>query len=330
MVITRTPFRVSFFGGGTDFPIFFDECGGAVLNTSIDKYCYITARYLPPFFDHKYRVRYTKREETNSIDDISHPSVRACLQHVDLPYGVEILHTSDIPAMSGIGSSSSFTVGLLNALYTLKGTDITKSELCMEALHIEQTILKENVGSQDQTVAAHGGLNHIQFNKDQAPLVSPVAIPRHRRKELESHLMLFFTGFSRISSVIAKEQIKETPNKHLELLEMKTMVASAMELLMSEHPIEGFGDLLHESWMIKKTLTSHVSAPAIDEFYERARCAGAIGGKLCGAGAGGFLLIFAKPDDQPNVKRALNDLLHVPFAFEDKGSHIIFNQRNNL
>lgn len=330
MVITRTPFRVSFFGGGTDFPIFFNECGGAVLNTSIDKYCYITARYLPPFFDHKYRVRYTQREEANTIDEIDHPSVRACLHHVDLPYGVEILHTSDIPAMSGIGSSSSFTVGLLNALYTLKGTDMTKSELCMEALHIEQTVLKENVGCQDQTVAAHGGLNHIQFQKNQAPLVSPVSIPRHRRKELESHLMLFFTGFSRVSSDIAKEQIKETPNKQAELISMRKMVSDSLDLLLSDRPIAQFGDMLHESWMIKKTLTCRISNPEIDAFYEKARLTGAIGGKLCGAGAGGFLMIFAHPNYQPAIKNALSDLLYVPFAFEDKGSHIIFNQRNQL
>lgn len=324
MVITRTPFRVSFFGGGTDFPVFFNDHGGQVLSTSIDKYCYIMARELPPFFDYKYRIRYTKREETNSIDEVTHPSVRACLQYVDLPYGVEIVHSSDIPAMSGIGSSSAFTVGLLNALYLLKGIELSKQELCQKALYIEQTILAENVGSQDQTASSYGGLNHISFSADASPDVSPIELSSQRLDELQSSLMLFFTGFSRISSDIASAQIKETPNKIPELLEMKKLVDQGMELLNSEVPIDYFGELLHTSWCYKRTLTDRVTNQDIDDLYEQARAAGAIGGKLCGAGAGGFLLLFVPMEKQVQVKQALSHLLHVPFQFEEHGSHVIF------
>ncbi len=326
MIITRTPFRVSFFGGGTDYPAFYEEHGGAVLSTSIDKYCYITARTLPPFFDHKYRIRYTEREETNAINEISHPSVRACLNHLNMERGIEIVHTSDIPAMSGIGSSSSFTVGLLHALYALEKIDITKSELCQDALHIEQQILKENVGSQDQTIASYGGLNNIRFCAETHPVVSPIAITRERRKELESHLMLFFTGFSRISSEIAKAQIQATPFKTSELKSMEQMVIEAVKILYAEdRSILHFGEMLHESWMVKKSLTEQISNTVIDDIYSRSRQAGAIGGKLCGAGAGGFLLLFVEPEKQARVKDALSELLHVPFRFEQRGSHIIFS-----
>ena len=324
MIITRTPFRVSFFGGGTDFPVFFNDHGGQVLSTSIDKYCYIMVRELPPFFDYKYRIRYTKREETNSIDEVTHPSVRACLQYVDLPYGVEIVHSSDIPAMSGIGSSSAFTVGLLNALYLLKGIELSKQELCQKALYIEQTILAENVGSQDQTASSYGGLNHISFSAGVNPDVSPIELSSQRQDELQSSLMLFFTGFSRISSDIASAQIKETPNKIPELLEMKKLVDQGIELLNSEVPIDYFGELLHTSWCYKRTLTDRVTNQDIDDLYELARAAGAIGGKLCGAGAGGFLLLFVPMEKQAQVKQALSHLLHVPFQFEELGSHVIF------
>ncbi|KMT66588.1 kinase [Catenovulum maritimum] len=326
MIITRTPFRISFFGGGTDFPAFYDKHGGTVLSTTIDKYCYITARYLPPFFDHKYRIRYTKREETNSIDEISHPSVRACLNYAEITDGIEIVHTSDIPAMSGIGSSSSFTVGLLHSLYALKGLDVTKSELCQDALEIEQKILKENVGSQDQTAAAYGGLNKIKFSSNRHPIVSPIAIKRERRKELERHLMLFFTGFSRISSVVAAEQIKNTPSKIIELNAMKEMVTHAINILDdSSIPINEFGCLLHEAWMLKKSLTHKISNSEIDQMYEAAIAAGATGGKLCGAGAGGFMLLFVEPNKQSKVKSSLSKFLHVPFSFEQRGTHIVFS-----
>lgn len=328
MIITRTPFRVSFFGGGTDFPVFYDEHGGEVLSTSIDKYCYITVRELPPFFDHKYRIRYTKREETNSILDIQHPSVRACLLHMEIRDGMEVLHTSDIPAMSGIGSSSSFTVGLLHALYAYNDERVSKSELCQGALHIEQQMLNENVGSQDQTAAAYGGLNVIKFKKNRQPIVSPIAIQRHRRVQLESNLMLFFTRFSRVSDTIAKTQIEKTPTLTKELSFMKSMVEQAIEILVDESlSLNNFGELLHDSWEIKRTLTEKITNPEIDQYYQIARQAGAIGGKLCGAGGGGFFMLFVPPEKQKSVKEALHELLHVPFKFDFSGAQIIYNSR---
>ncbi|REL34839.1 kinase [Thalassotalea euphylliae] len=328
MIITRTPFRVSFFGGGSDFPAFYDEHGGAVLSTSIDKFCYITVRELPPFFDHKYRIRYTKREETNSILDINHPSVRACLQHMEVQEGLEVLHTSDIPAMSGIGSSSSFTVGLLNALHAYRDEKVSKSELCQGALHVEQAMLEENVGSQDQTAASYGGFNKITFKKNMQPLVSPVAIQRHRRVALENHLMLFFTRFSRVSDTIAKTQIEKTPALTSELSSMRAMVEQAIEILVNEsNSLDQFGELMHDSWQIKRTLTEKITNPEIDGYYEKARAAGAIGGKLCGAGGGGFFMLFVPPEKQETVKKALHNLLHVPFNFDFGGTQVIYNSK---
>jgi len=326
MIITRTPFRISFFGGGTDFPAFYNEHDGAVLSTTIDKYCYITVRELPPYFDHKYRIRYTKREEVNSLVEIQHPSVRASLLHMGIQEGLEIVHTSDIPAMSGIGSSSSFTVGLLHALYSLNKEKVSKSELCQDALHIEQSMLNENVGSQDQTAAAYGGFNKIKFKRNAQPIVSPVAIQRHRRVQLENNLMFFFTRFSRLSDTIAKAQISKTPQLTTELSSMKSMVNQAIDILSDErNDLNQFGELLHDTWKIKRTLTDKITNPDIDKYYELARDAGAIGGKLCGAGGGGFFLFFVPPEKQTAVKIALAELLHVPFGFEFKGTQVVFN-----
>ena len=218
MIISRTPLRISFFGGGTDFPAFYDENGGAVLSTSINKYSYVICRYLPPFFDYKYRIRYTEREETTSISQIRHPSVRECLNFVNLDdRGIEIQHNADLPAMAGLGSSSAFTVGLLNSLYALKGQLTTKRQLALEAIHMEQDMIKENVGSQDQTAAAFGGLNKIEFGGKRKIWVNPITIDSDRITFLQSHLMLFFTGFPRNASEIAEEQIKRTPEKTKEL-----------------------------------------------------------------------------------------------------------------
>jgi len=324
MIITRTPFRISFFGGGSDYPNFFREHGGSVLSTSIDKYCYLTCRYLPPFFDHKYRVRYTRREETQTIDEIQHPSVRACLKHLNFTKGVEVLHTSDLPAMSGIGSSSAFTVGLLKSLHAMKGRTLTKKELCLEALEIEQDHLKEHVGSQDQAVASFGGFNRIDFSEKRKINVLPMNIDASKLEHLQDHLMLFFTGFSRIAAHIAQEQIDQTPFKIRELSMMKEMVDEATEILKFSSFID-FGKLLHESWMLKKSLTSKISTPEIDSLYETARRAGAVGGKLCGAGGGGFMLLFVQPEKQKQVKKALKKLVEVPFRFEDLGSQFIHN-----
>ncbi len=326
MIITRTPFRISFFGGGTDYPVFFKEHGGAVLSTTINKYCYITCRYLPPFFDHKFRIRYSNREETQTIDEIVHPSVRECLKYMGIEKGVEILHTSDIPAMSGIGSSSSFTVGLLNALYALKGEVVTKRRLAFDAIHVEQNMIFEPVGSQDQTAAAFGGFNRIEFGERKDGLfVQTIPINGDKLEYLQSCFLFYFTGFPRYASDVSKLQIEQTPKKITELNLMKGMVDEAINILNG--PVEKFdefGKLLHESWMLKRELTKLISNSNIDDIYEAAIHAGALGGKLCGAGAGGFIILFVPPEKQNKVKDKLKDLLLVPIRFENLGSHIVF------
>lgn len=327
MIISRTPFRISFFGGGTDYPAWYNENGGRVLSTSINKYCYITCRYLPPFFDYKYRIVYSLREETNEISEIKHPSVRECLKFMNLDKGVEIHHDGDLPAKTGLGSSSSFTVGLLNALYALKGRMVTKKQLALGAICVEQERIKENVGSQDQMVAAFGGLNKINFAKGHNIEVQPVTLSAERIDLFQDHLMLFFTGFSRRASEIASEQIKETPNKIKELKDMCAMVGGAIEILNdSKTLLDEFGKLLGESWKLKRSLTSKVSTPVIDQIYETAVRAGATGGKLLGAGGGGFILFFVKPQLQSRVREELKGLLYVPFRFENLGSQIIYYQ----
>jgi len=325
MIISRTPFRVSFFGGGTDYPIFYEENGGAVLSTSINKYCYVICRYLPPFFDYKYRIRYTQREETQTIAEIKHPSVRECLNFVNLDRGVEIQHNADLPAMSGLGSSSAFTVGLLNGLYALKGKMTTKRRLALDAIHVEQEMVKENVGSQDQTIAAFGGFNKIVFGGPQKIAVFPVAIDRNKLESLQNHLMLFFTGFPRNASEIAGEQIRKTLEKKRELTTMMEMVEEAINILNeSAGSLIDFGKLLHETWKLKHSLTPRITTPFVDEVYEAGLEAGASGGKLLGAGGGGFILFFVKPELQHNVKEKLKKLLYVPFTFENLGSQIIY------
>lgn len=326
MIISRTPFRISFFGGGTDYPVWYEENRGAVLSTSINKYCYINCRYLPPFFPYNYRIRYTLQEEVRSVSEIKHPSVRECLGFVDLGNcGVEIQHNADLPAMSGLGSSSSFTVGLLNVLYALKGKMVTKRQLALDAIHIEQDRIKENVGSQDQTAAAFGGLNKIEFGGEQKITVYPITICKEKLDLLQRSIMLFFAGFPRTASEIAAEQIKKTPEKKKELKTMLELVEAAVDVLNdNKDSLDDFGKLLHESWMIKRSLTPRISNPSIDEIYETARGAGALGGKLLGAGEGGFMLFFVNPELQPKVKEKLNKLLYVPFTFENLGSQIIY------
>lgn len=323
MIISRTPFRISFFGGGTDYPVWYTENGGAVLNTTIDKYCYISCRYLPPFFKHKYLIRYRLREEVSSVSQIKHPSVRECLKFMRIDRGIEIVHTSDLPARSGIGSSSTFTVGFLNALYALKGRMVGKRCLASNALYIEQDIIGENVGSQDQVAAAFGGLNRIEFNGKESFLVQPITVDQSKVKELQDHLMFFFTGFSRTASEIAAEQIQNTSSKTAVLYAMKDMVEEAVNVLNSRREKIGrFGELLEESWKLKKSLSSRVTTDVIDGMYDTAVKAGAIGGKLCGAGGGGFMLLFVPPRKQRMVKEALRELLYVPFHFETLGSQI--------
>ena len=316
--------RVSFFGGGTDYPVWYEENGGVVLSTTINKYCYISCRYLPPFFPHKYRIRYTSREETQTIDEINHPSVRECLNYLKIEKGIEMVHTSDIPAQSGVGSSSAFTVGFLNALYALMGKMVTKRQLAREAIHVEQNLIKENVGSQDQVAVAFGGLNKIEFGSEKDFYVYPVTITNDKLLLLQKHLMLFYSGFSRTASDIAGEQIKNTPGKKKELQVMKEMVEEAVNILNRDSiEVRDFGRLLHESWEIKRNLTNVISTSEIDDIYETARKAGAIGGKLLGAGGGGFILLFAEPEIQPKIKERLNNLIYVPFSFEKLGSQVI-------
>lgn len=330
MVISRTPFRISFFGGGTDYPAWYRENGGVVLGATIDKYCYVTVRYLPPFFDYKYRIRYTQREETQTIDEIKHPSVRECLRFLEFDRGVEMQHNADLPAQSGIGSSSSFTVGLLNALCALRGKMVTKRQLALDAIHIEQDRIRENVGSQDQTFAAFGGFNRITFGGEQQVVIHPVIINSQRLALLQKYCVLFFTGFSRNASDIAGEQIKKIPERTKELQTMKQLANEAINLVCSDgaNP-EEFGKLLHENWEVKRSLTSKISTSAIDEIYQTGRNAGAIGGKLLGAGGGGVILFFIKPQLQPVLKQKLRRLIHIPFKFEDQGSQIIYYKPND-
>lgn len=324
MIISRTPFRISFFGGGTDYPAWYREHPGAVLGTTIDKYCYITCRYLPPFFDHWSRVIYSRVENVRSLDEIQHPSVRECLRMLNVREGVEIHHDADLPARTGLGSSSAFTVGLLHALNALQGRMSSKMDLAMSAIHVEQNLIRENVGSQDQILTAWGGLNRIDFRGDHQIRVTPIILTSERLQALQEHLMLVFTGLVRTASDIAEAQIQATPKRQRELELLCAMVDEAVRLLSENAALEDFGKLLHEAWTLKRSLTDRISTSAIDELYELARGAGAIGGKLLGAGGGGFMLLFVRPEDQNRVRQRLNRLLVVPFAFESMGSQIIY------
>ena len=329
MIITRTPFRISFFGGGTDYPAWYKKNGGSVLSTSIDKYCYITCRPLPPFFDYKFRIAYSKLETAKHTRNIDHPSVRESLKFMDMEKsGISISYDADLPARSGLGSSSAFTVGLLNALHGLKGKIVNKQQLAMDAIYVEQMLIKENVGSQDQIVTAHGGLNRIDFSNDGDINISPVIVSPKRLKDLQSHLMLFFTGFSRTASAIAAEQIKKIPKKQNELKIMHQMVDESISILDGNKSINEFGKLLDKSWQIKRELSSKISTPAIDEIYNRAMAAGATGGKLLGAGGGGFMLIFARPEYHKSIRQKLSKLIYVPFSFENSGSRVIYYSAN--
>lgn len=325
MVITRTPFRISFFGGGTDYPIWYQEHGGAVLSATINKYCYVICRFLPPFFDCKYRIRYREQEEVQHISQIKHPSARECLNFLNFERGIEMQHNADVPGMSGLGSSSAFTVGFLNALYALRGGEVTKKQLALDAIHVEQKMIKENVGSQDQTNVTFGGLNKIEFGGEEVIRVMPVSLEPGRLHEFQDHLMLFFTGFARNSSEIAAVQISSTPDKAKELRALRGMVDDAYKIMVSKKKnIDEIGDLLHEGWTIKRSLTNKISTATIDEIYTTARNAGARGGKLLGAGGGGFMLFFVCPEKQNKVKAALKHLVHVPFKFESEGSRVIY------
>jgi len=328
MIISRTPFRVSFFGGSTDYPAWYKNHPGAVLATSINKYCYISCRYLPPFFEHKYRVVYSKIETVKDKMQIQHPVVRAAIGLMKIDKGLEIHHDGDLPARTGLGSSSSFTVGMLHALYALNGIMPTKKQLALEAINLERNILKENVGSQDQITASIGGFNRIDFDSGSKNefIETPIMIGNNRKQDLQNHLMLFFTGISRYASDVAKKQIENIPNKTQQLKIMYQMVEEAISILNAEGPLSKFGDLLHESWMLKRELSEGITNRYVDEIYEVARKEGALGGKLLGAGGGGFILIFAPPEKHSAIENKLKDLLRVPFEFENQGSQIVMFQ----
>lgn len=324
MIITSTPLRISFFGGGTDYPVWYREHGGAVLATTIDKSCYITCRYLPPFFEYHSRVSYSKVENVEHNWSIQHPSVRACLQFMQLEEGVEIQHVADLPARTGLGTSSAFTVGLLLGLYALQQRMRDKHSLAADAIHVEQDLIPEAVGSQDQVSAAYGGFNRIDFRTDGSIDVRRVLASTDRLAELQDHLALFFTGFSRTASEVATEQIRLTPDRRRELHLMHEMVGEAESIVSdSSRPIEDFGKLLNEAWQVKRTLTNKISSPLIDEIYEAGRSAGALGGKLLGAGGGGFMLFFVRPEQREELRARLHRLLCVPISFSTKGSQVV-------
>ncbi len=324
MIISRTPFRISFFGGGTDYPAWYRRHGGAVLATTIDKYCYITCRHLPPFFEHKIRIVYSKIENCHSVDEVAHPAVREVLRFLNIDRGIEIHHDGDLPARSGMGTSSSFTVGLLHALHALEGRMPSKKQLAAEAIHIEQECIGETVGSQDQVSAAYGGLNHIVFHPNGDTSVQPVTISKDRLGELNAHLMLFYTGLKRTASEIAASYVGNGDEKKRERRVRKDLVDESISILVSGQQITDFGELLHEAWQAKRNLSAQVSNPMVDQIYEEAMSAGAAGGKLIGAGGGGFMLLFVPPAFQDKVREKLKGLLHVPFRFEYSGSQIIF------
>jgi len=324
MIISRTPFRISFFGGGTDYPTWVERHGGAVLSTSIDKYNYITCRELPPFFQHKHRLTYSKVEDVSDLSEIQHPAIRAVLPDYLEAEGLEIHCDADLPARSGIGSSSSFMVGLLHVLEAMKGRRVTPDWLAREAIRYEQEVLGETVGYQDQIAAAFGGLNIIHFMPKGNFKVEPLILPRGRKDELKKHFMLFFTGFARFASEIAKSQVENFEKKSAELHRMRGMVDDAVSILAEGKDLRIFGELLHDAWMYKRSMSGKVSTDQIDEIYDKARKHGAIGGKLLGAGGGGFFLFFVEPERQSELRAALKDLICVNFNFETDGSRIVY------
>jgi D-glycero-alpha-D-manno-heptose-7-phosphate kinase len=326
MIISRTPYRISFFGGGTDYPAWYLKEGGAVLSATIDKYCYISARRLPPFFSERHRIVWSHIETVASISEILHPAVREGLRFLGFTNaeGVEIHHQGDLPARSGIGSSSTFAVGLIRALTALRGENLSKYQLALKALELEQTILKENVGSQDQIAAAYGGLNVVKFSTDGSFQVEPVAVKSERVVELEKNLCLLYTGTSRLGGEIAASVIAGMRDKRVELLQMRKLVDEALGILADNDDLAAFGELLHQTWVLKRSLADTVSNPEVDEIYRIAREHGALGGKLLGAGAKGFMLFFVPPEKQATLQKALSRFVFVPFCFENEGSVTIY------
>lgn len=323
MIITKTPFRMSFFGGGTDMENFFREHGGAVISTTFDKYCYVNVRHLPRFFDYKNQITYSKIERVGNTDEIQHPAVREGMKYLDM-HELIMQYDADLPARTGLGTSSSFAVGMLHAFYALKGKYVSKRQLADDAIHLERVLCQEAGGWQDQIAAAYGGLNRINFDAEGYE-VSPIIISSQRKQVLNDNLMLFFTGFSRFSSEIQTDTQKGIHDKTKQLLEMKNLVDEAENVLVNENVnINEFGKLLDYTWKLKRETGKRISTDAIDDLYRKAMDAGALGGKLLGAGGGGFLLFYVEQDKQMSVRRALSDLLEVPFRFEKTGTEIIY------
>jgi len=331
MIISRTPFRVSFFGGGTDYPTWYKQHGGAVIGTAINKYCYLTVRNLPPFFKHKHRIVYSQIELPSCVDEIQHPSVRAILSELHGDGGIEIQHQADLPARSGLGSSSSFSVGLLNAIRAKQGRISSPHLLGEEAIRIEQEVIKENVGSQDQLWAAHGGTNFIEFKSSGDICVVPLIMQPETIENLNSHIMLFFTGISRIASEIAGKQIENINDRYIQLEKILAMTFHARDILQSEHcEIRDLGAMLNESWHLKKQLANDVSSSQIDDIYQAALDAGAYGGKLLGAGGGGFMMFMAPPERHAAIKRRLSKFIHVNIKTGACGSKIVMYEPNGF
>lgn len=324
MIIARTPFRISFFGGGTDFPGFFEQHGGAVLATTIDKYCYISVHHLTQFFKHRFRASYSRTESVLSPEEFQHPLIRETLLMLEQQEGVEISHVADLPGQTGLGSSSSFTVGLLNALHAYRQTGTSPEELARQAIHIERERVGDAGGWQDQYEAAYGGLRRYDFHPDRSVTNRSIDAPADRHRELESSLMMFYLGTESSAEKILQDQKKKSANNEQALLAMKAMVDRGEAILSGNEALTEFGDLLHEAWQHKRSLASGISNPAIDQAYEAARAAGARGGKLLGAGGRGFLCIFAETAAQSRIREALKDLREVHFRFSAEGSRIIF------
>ena len=322
MIISKTPFRMSFFGGGTDMPAFFNEHGGAVISTTFDKYCYVNVRHLPPFMPYYSELVYSRIERVNHIDEIEHPAIREAMRMLDI-HEIRLTYEGDLPARTGLGTSSTFAVGMLHAFYALKGKYADKRKLAEDAIILERERCKESGGWQDQIAAAYGGLNRIDFG-DNSFKVSPIIIHPDRKKLLNDNLMLFFTGISRFSSEIQKDTMNQQHDKTRQLKELLSLVNDAQAILEDKHSdMNDFGRLLDHTWKLKRDTGSKISNNEIDDLYQRGLKAGALGGKLLGAGGGGFLLFYVEKDKQQNVINELDELMHVPFELENEGSTII-------
>lgn len=322
MIITKTPFRMSFFGGGTDMESFFKEHGGAVLSTTFDKYCYVNVRHLPRFFGWSTELTYSKIEKVSNLEDINHPAIRNAMKMLDM-HEIRLTYEADLPARSGLGTSSSFAVGMLNAFYALKGKYADKKKLADEAIYLERVLCQEAGGWQDQIAASYGGLNRINFNADDYEVL-PVIISPERKKQLNQNLMMFFTGFTRLSFEVQKVNAQSKADKTAQLKEMLSLVDDAEKILTDKcADLDEFGRLLDHTWKLKRQTGSAVSTNSIDELYEKGIAAGAIGGKLLGAGGGGFLVFYVQSDKQDSVRKAMRDLMYIPFEFEEGGTRVI-------